>query len=70
LSERGNEGGHSFLGALGHWVPFYGGMAGLDPYSVVEKCRDEARVDQCIETGFQGQGTGIVATANEYYHRR
>jgi len=43
-------------------------MAGLDPYSVMENCRDETSVDQFIETGFQGQGTGIVATANEHYH--
>jgi len=68
LSERGDEGGHPVLGAPGHWVSLYGGMAGLDPYSVMENCRDETSVDQFIETGFQGQGTGIVATANEHYH--
>jgi hypothetical protein len=44
--------------------------ADRDPVSVMEKCRDQAIINQFIEAGLQCQGIAAITAAYKYYHMR
>ena len=65
-SERRSKVGKFSFGLHGRFAFLScGGFISHDPFTVSKKGRDETIVYQVIETGFQGQGTGVVSAANE-----